>query len=163
MCHNNGGVNIVNQKPENAKISTRANSEHYLLIFWRIRKRHFDWRKQTRSVVAAKNDRERLGNGKMNKWNTQFPSESFQRETETTFQKFLSVSQKFFSGTSQKIVFCVQTNWNFRKSFVNGKQPALLNNISGLFHPPFLLHNKDKILYNKIEELTSFKAWTERT
>lgn len=50
---NDGGVNFVHQKPEIGKLSIRANSEHCLLVCWRIRTRHFACRKKKKK----KNDK----------------------------------------------------------------------------------------------------------
>ena len=96
MCHNHGGVNFVNQKPENGKLSSRANSENRPLVFWRIPTHTpFCLTQKKRQASSCENDRTKRR--KINKWwNIQFQSESFQQESGTTFSEIRSSFPEIF-------------------------------------------------------------------
>ena len=59
------------------------------------------------------------------KWNTHFHRKVSNGKTGLPFQNFHSF-QKFSSGTSQKHVFHLHPNRNFRDLFVNGKHPITI-------------------------------------
>ena len=125
MCHNHDGVNFVNQKPENGKLRTRANSEHCLLKnthtpFW------LPDTKKKREASGGENDREKRGTGKKDERSIN-GTHNFHRKVSTGKLDYLFknsfFSQKISSVTNQNVVFHFQTKRNFRKFFVNGKQP----------------------------------------
>ena len=111
MCHNQGGVNFLNQKPKNGKLSTRTNSEHCLHKKTRT---PFLTDARKREASDCESDRERLETGKKRSING---THVFHLQTNRNFRKFFVNGKKpltllkllrtnFLLGRHQEIIIC---------------------------------------------------------